>query len=79
MSTQRDRRRTRRREAARRLHDQRDAHAPSKKFILYQRPRSPSISPWSAVTITTVSSASRTRRAPSRAARPGRRRSEIAP
>ena len=31
--------------------------APSKKFILYQRPRSPSMSPWSASTTITVSSA----------------------
>ena len=29
----------------------------SKKFILYQRPRSPSMSPWSASSTTTVSSA----------------------
>jgi len=28
--------------------------APSKKLILYQAPRSPSISPWSLVTMTTV-------------------------
>ena len=32
--------------------------APSKKLILYQRPRSPSISPWSLVRMTIVSSAS---------------------
>ena len=41
---------------------------PSKKLILYQRPRSPSMSPWSPSSTTTVSSAIRSARSDSSSA-----------